>query len=279
MDRKQIEEKDLMLTSRLREIVHNKDRPPENERRGRPYHRVWLSVLCAGLMILAGAVIFREPPPTVEPTAGSFAENIGATAREKPAEAPAAADAGNPAPKAASAAPAAASTEKANLRSARDARPNAPEAAPAETDAVPSATAAKPLETPPEAERSAEMSETVAAEPPRPAAAIQIEEIVSCSSVSKRRYVAPRTVFSLKKSPKPFVWMNVLSEKQPFTLTHVYYLNGRKYCAVPLEIRHPRMRTWSNVTLRSRKHSGKWRVAVMTGDGRKLEEVEFTVVP
>ncbi|WP_300457131.1 DUF2914 domain-containing protein [Desulfobacula sp.] len=106
---------------------------------------------------------------------------------------------------------------------------------------------------------------------------IHISEIVTCSSVRARQYVSARTTFSLKKGLTPMVWMTVLSDSPPFTLYHVYYVNGRRHCRIPLKIRHPRMRTWSNITLSSRDHVGKWRVEVMTENGVKLDQIEFSV--
>ncbi len=107
---------------------------------------------------------------------------------------------------------------------------------------------------------------------------IQIHEIVSCSSVSQKQYVSAKTIFSLKEESTPVVWMTVLADNPPFTLTHVYYVNGRRYCEVPLNIRYHRMRTWSNVTLNHPDHAGKWRVEVIAENGEKLKHIEFTVV-
>lgn len=107
---------------------------------------------------------------------------------------------------------------------------------------------------------------------------IRIEEIISCSSVNNRQCNRPKIKFSLAQDSTPTIWMNVVSEDPPFTLTHVYYCNGQKYCEVPLAIKHHRMRTWSTVTLRSRKHIGKWRVEVIHDNGTKLDQIEFTVV-
>ena len=73
--------------------------------------------------------------------------------------------------------------------------------------------------------------------------------------------------------------MDVRSEKPPFQLRHVYYLNDRRYCVVPLDIRYPRMRTWSTVSLEYPTQAGKWRVDVETREGEVLSQVEFSVVP
>lgn len=107
---------------------------------------------------------------------------------------------------------------------------------------------------------------------------IRIEEIISCSSVNNKQYSKPKAKFSLSQDATPKIWMKVMSENPPFTLTHVYYCNGRKYCDVPLAIRYHRMRTWSSVTLRSLEHIGKWRVEVIDDNGKKLDHIEFTVV-
>lgn len=107
---------------------------------------------------------------------------------------------------------------------------------------------------------------------------IRIEEIISCSSVNNKQYSSLKIKFSLAQDTTPNIWMKVISENPPFTLTHVYYCNGRKYCEVPLAIRYQRMRTWSTVTLRSPEHIGKWRVEVIDDNGAKLDQIEFTVV-
>lgn len=107
---------------------------------------------------------------------------------------------------------------------------------------------------------------------------IRIEEIISCSSVKNKQYSRSKIKFSLTQDASPKIWMKVVSENPPFTLTHVYYLNKRKYCEVPLSIRYNRMRTWSSVSLRSPDHIGKWRVEVIADNGAKLDQVEFTVV-
>jgi hypothetical protein len=107
---------------------------------------------------------------------------------------------------------------------------------------------------------------------------IIVEEIISCSSVKNKQYSRPKIEFSLAQDTRPKIWMKVISENPPFTLTHVYYCNGQKYCEVPLAIRYHRMRTWSHVTLRLPEHIGKWRVEVIDDRGAKLDQIEFIVV-
>ena len=120
MDRKKIEEKDQRLTNRLREIIHNKERPPDPKRHVWQPYRFWLPVLCTGV-ILAGLMIFRERPATrmsgnSAPPFGDTVEKSEAPVLEKPTDQGVEADAKDMAP-------AAASPEKAGHLSSREMAP------------------------------------------------------------------------------------------------------------------------------------------------------------
>lgn len=112
---------------------------------------------------------------------------------------------------------------------------------------------------------------------------IRIARLVPCLQVKDRQYISPQTEFSIETDGRPdvWVWMDVRSEKNklPYTLRHVYFFNNRKYASVTLNIRYPRMRTWSNLTLENDKYAGKWRVEVVTENGQKISRADFTVVP
>ncbi|MBN1932843.1 MAG: DUF2914 domain-containing protein [Desulfobacterales bacterium] len=243
MNKEKIEERDQRLVKKIREIVRNKERTPGNKRHVRQIYKFWLPVLCAGLM-MSGLMFCREQLTTIgsnhsEPKSRDTLENSEAPILEK-------------------------STDQTEIKALfRGTAPKTPEVL---------------LST----DRSAEI---IANAPSKPAeqssipSSIQISEIVSCSRVSKRQYVSPKKIFSLKEESTPVVWMTVLSDKPPFTLIHVYYVNGNRYCEVPLKICYHRMRTWSKVTLNSMNHYGKWRVEVITDSGEKLVQLEFTVVP
>jgi hypothetical protein len=109
--------------------------------------------------------------------------------------------------------------------------------------------------------------------------AIQIAKILTCRSVDDRRHISPQKVFSVKKDSHVFVWMDVQSKKLPCTLTHVYFVNGRRYCVIPLTIGYSRMRTWSNISLDGYNDEGKWRVDVVTDKGETIAKAEFAVIP
>ncbi len=115
--------------------------------------------------------------------------------------------------------------------------------------------------------------------PVTPQGDIRIAKIVVCENVKNRQPVAWKNTFSIKQGAKPYVWMYVTSEKPPFELRHVYYLNGSRYCVVPLAVQYPRMRTWSTVTLDYLTQVGTWRVDVETTKGEVLSQTTFTVTP
>lgn len=104
-------------------------------------------------------------------------------------------------------------------------------------------------------------------------------ELVSahlCEGVYERNPLVKRDVFHPSDDKRAYLWMEVKSKEQPFVMKHIYYLNDRKYCEVSLEIRFPRMRTWSYVTLESADQVGTWRVEIACKD-RVLKTLSFRV--
>ncbi len=291
MNSEMIEEKDLLLTKKIREILKNKEilkkeeilkneeRILEQESEMKPVWQrpgFWLVILCAG-GIMTGLMIFRGPSPII--ASNSSGQGTEAAVEESNSMVPTI----TPAPVVVAESK---EIEPKEIEPVQQAHPE--ETAPfleidsPEKEAVPPKDHALAFEDTLSPEVSAETRTVVQANPAEHASissGIRISEIVSCSSITKRQYTAPQKVFSLKKDATAAIWMNVVSDEQPFTLTHVYYLNGIRYCSVPLEIRYKSMRTWSNVTLGLQAHLGEWRVEVITGKGEKLDQIEFTVVP
>ena len=159
-----------------------------------------------------------------------------------------------------------------------------------ETEGKPETPPAEP-ETPqtaaPAVASDAAAGEAMAADDAQPAAAdkpvsspgVEISHLVVCGGVKDKQFISPKSVFSVSADPYAVVWMRVLSADPPFTLTHVYWLNGKRYVDVPLEIRYPHMRTWSRVTLDRQRQIGQWRVDVVNETGQMLDQIEFTVGP
>jgi hypothetical protein len=272
MHKKQIDNKDRELIEKVRAAVkQNQQKSIQSGSLGKTV-KPWLPVLFIAL-IVASLWMFRQPsattvPPRIVPDAHNAAQADMTATKDRSHGQPAAADlkalppapdtmAGQPVPIAPKRLPA--------LQAAVTLHPAPPSPdailQPAEPPQSKTAPPPKPLET--------------GAAPPT----ARITGIAACRAVDQRQCVSPTTAFSLQETPTPVVWMNVLSDRQPFTLTHAYYLNGRKYCEVPLQIRYPRMRTWSNVTLAHSYQTGHWRVEVIDADGERLSQIEFTVTP
>jgi hypothetical protein len=105
----------------------------------------------------------------------------------------------------------------------------------------------------------------------------RLSRSLTCAGIKDRECLHSQSVFKLEANTVPHVWMEVHSEFVPYVLKHVYYHEGRKYCEVPLKITYPRMRTWSNITLKSPKYAGNWRVEIVSNSGRVLKEINFRV--
>ncbi|MCP4118954.1 MAG: DUF2914 domain-containing protein [Desulfobacteraceae bacterium] len=275
MNREMIEDKDLFLLKKIREILENKENLKHEEdipEKKSVWQRAgfWLLILCAG-GVMTGVMFFRNPSPIIasnNPGPGTEAavEEIKSTVAAKIADPVEVVDTREMVP-------------VQEIR--REEAPASMETDPPERDAVSQQEAARGCEGVSGPEVPGETTAAVMSGPAEEtgiSSGVRIAEIVSCSEITQREYEAPRKVFSLEKDATAAVWMNVVSDGQPFTLTHVYYLNGSRYCAIPLEIRYKSMRTWSNVTLGCREHIGEWRVEVVTGKGEILDRIEFTVV-
>lgn len=105
---------------------------------------------------------------------------------------------------------------------------------------------------------------------------IELMSALVCQGVRQRQPLKEKVLFDLAEKSRAYVWMDVRSANLPFVIKHVYYVNGYKYCEVPLDIRYPRMRTWSYVTLKDPDQKGSWTVEVVY-DHRVLKTVAFQV--
>jgi hypothetical protein len=269
MNRAEIESNDRQLLTKVRTIVEEK-----KSTGGGPFRhlsRLWIPVLCIGLIAI-GLTVFRQRPVSdasknAEPVSGGAAEIDRTPALDTTSgkNRPADAEKISPDAEKSRAEDRLASVDR-DAQPAMESPPETPPPAEALTDAGRST-----------ATVGAAQVETFPSDPPP--RKVRIREIVSCGGVIDRQYVSPGSTFSLSEVSTSVVWMNVFSDIQPFTLTHVYYLNGHHYCEVPLKISHPRMRTWSSVTLNGMDQMGDWRVDVVTDSGEVLEQIAFSVVP
>lgn len=275
MQKNEIEEKDRRTVKKIRKILKQKEKQTSRQKVFWKAPGFWLPVLCIGLVVF-GLTAFRQPSTTaVQPVADQTPKTVMADAptlvterADEAVEQTALADTKNDATAVSMDVPADSPSSEQTV---------APEAAPS----PPPAEAIVPEK--PIADSSAAATEATAeslpTEKPSLSPTVQITDLVTCGGVRGKQFISPKSVFSLATDPIAMVWMRVLSAAPPHTLTHVYSVNGKHYCDVPLEIPYPHMRTWSKITIDRDIYVGQWRVDVVTESGEKLDQIEFTVVP
>jgi hypothetical protein len=272
MQKNEIEEKDRQVVQKVRKIFENKEKKTFRKKVFWKAPGFWLPMLCIGLVVF-GLTAFRQPSTTaVQPVADQTPKTVMADApplvterADEAVERMALSDTKNAATPVELDAPAGSPSSEETVE---------PEAAPSPSPAeeiVPEKQTAD--------SSAAATAESLPTEKPGLSSGVQISELVTCGGVRGKHFISPKSVFSLAKDPMAMVWMRVLSVAPPYTLTHVYSVNGKHYCDVPLEIPYPHMRTWSKVTIDRDIHIGQWRVDVVAENGEKLDQIEFTVVP
>jgi hypothetical protein len=106
---------------------------------------------------------------------------------------------------------------------------------------------------------------------------IYIAKTVVCREVNERNPIGEQYIFSLKENRYSVVWTEVKSKTIPLEIKHIYYLNDKKYCEVPLLVNYPRTRTWSRIMLKNHYQIGSWKVDIVSKDGKTLKQIEFEV--
>ena len=258
-----IEERDRHLMKKFRNIVEEKEQIRAQHNAQAPQRRPWPIFALAGVVLAAGLMfmVYNRTPDPVITDSSSTQEKTKATAPKKSA------------PMA--------------QRTPTDVEPQAiPKETPAqavvsaETPPAPVLPMGQKLQpsdvVQPTPEKAAPM-ETLPEIASMPD--VTVSELVICRSIKNRQYVSAENHFSIKNGAKPVVWtwMNVLSEKPPQELSHIYYLNGKRFCRVILPVPYARTRTWSKVTLKKPTYAGSWRVDVVNNSGQVIARTDFTV--
>jgi hypothetical protein len=106
-------------------------------------------------------------------------------------------------------------------------------------------------------------------EPPK---LVQVEKIALGTGLESRELVGEATEFDVSAG-RIYCWTKITSQNVPTTITHVWYADAEKAAEVPLNIKHPTMRTWSSKVI----WAGKWRVDVVGETGEVLASTDFTV--
>lgn len=73
-----------------------------------------------------------------------------------------------------------------------------------------------------------------------------------------------------------YCWTVVKGAEEETTVTHVWYLEGKKKSEVELPVKFRRHRTWSYKTV-TPEMTGEWSVDVLDADGVVLESASFTI--
>jgi len=109
-----------------------------------------------------------------------------------------------------------------------------------------------------------------AANTPETASALKVEKIVVAAGVENKEPVGEAVEFSTATATVT-CWTKVSGAKEG-TVTHIWYLEGKKEVEVALAITADPMRTWSTKTMKP----GSWKVEAVS-TGAKIGEVSFVV--
>ncbi|OLC80940.1 MAG: hypothetical protein AUI21_10385 [Nitrospirae bacterium 13_1_40CM_2_62_10] len=101
---------------------------------------------------------------------------------------------------------------------------------------------------------------------------VQVEKIALGTGVESRELVGEATEFDVSAG-RIYCWTKIVSQNVPTTIKHVWYTDEQQPAEVPLNIKYPVTRTWSNKAI----WAGKWRVEVVSETGDVLASADFTV--
>jgi hypothetical protein len=261
INRTSIEDRDRNLIKKFRNIVEEKEQIREQRNEQAPKRRLWPVFTLAGFIMVATIMlmVYHMIPAPVQPESSPTPKKVETASPKKPA-------------------PMAPHTptdvEEQVLPNEKPAQTLASETPPA--PALPAKNEPQHSEVAQTQEKAAPM-ETLPKIVNMPD--VTINELVICRGIKTKQYESPENHFSIKNGAKPVVWtwMNVLTDKPPQKLSHIYYLNGKRFCRVILPAPYPRTRTWSKVTLKKPAYAGSWRVDVVNSSGQVLARTNFTV--
>jgi len=104
---------------------------------------------------------------------------------------------------------------------------------------------------------------------------IKVEGFACGTAVVDRELEGEAETFPAE-TEKIYCWTTVTGCDEPTTIEHVWYYGGEEKARVPLEIKYPRMRTWSSKTIVP-EWQGDWKVEMVDENGNVLATVAFTV--
>lgn len=255
MNKTSIEDRDQDLIKQFRNIIEEKKQPNEPE----PQKRPWPAFALAGLILAAIIVVmaYHMIPERMQTPPSPAPEKVKTAAPKAPVS---------------ESQPQLTKVEKPSISDEKPPQAPLPESVPVmpEKEQAPPLNVVQAPKKPAPIEKLPEIVNS---------ADVTVSELVVCHSIKNRQYVSPEDTFSMKNGAKPVVWtwMNALTDKPPQELSHIYYLNGKRFCRVILPVRYPRTRTWSKVTMRRAAQAGSWRVDIVNNSGQVIARTHFTV--
>ena len=97
-------------------------------------------------------------------------------------------------------------------------------------------------------------------------------KVVICSGVQDREPIDDLTTVD-SSADRVYCWMELILDRLPSTVRHVWYADGEKVGEVALKVTTAPYRTWSAKRIRP----GHWKIEVLDESGTVLAVKEFVV--
>ncbi|MCD6161394.1 MAG: DUF2914 domain-containing protein [candidate division Zixibacteria bacterium] len=96
----------------------------------------------------------------------------------------------------------------------------------------------------------------------------KVEKLACGIAVEERELQGEATVFPANVE-RIYCWSLITGCLEPTTVEHIWYYGGEEKARVSLDIKYPRVRTWSYKTILP-EWKGDWKVEVVDEDGKIL---------
>ena len=107
------------------------------------------------------------------------------------------------------------------------------------------------------------------------AAMLTVETIACGTAIEDRELQGQDTTFAAG-TEKIYCWSLITGCENPTTVEHVWYLGGEEKARVTLDIKYPRVRTWSSKTILP-EWTGDWKVEVVDSSGKVIGLTSFKI--
>jgi hypothetical protein len=104
---------------------------------------------------------------------------------------------------------------------------------------------------------------------------IKAEEMVFCTGITDWTPVGEAKTFP-ESVGSVYCFTRITGASEPTTVQHVWFYNDEEKARVTLNVKSSSWRTWSSKRILP-AWTGRWRLEVLTADGRLLRSSEFLV--